>query len=81
MFYNVDCLVDVEAEISIEDEQLIELSTSIQECDDRMIELWDSLENKVGSFSGLDIFQHDFLTSKGQVKLFNEFYFSGTSCI
>lgn len=81
MFYNVDCLVDVEAEISIEDEQLIELSTSIQECDDRMIELWDSLENKVGSFSGLDIFQHDFLTSKGQVKLFNEFYCAGTSCI
>ena len=70
MFYNVDCLVDVEAEISIEDEQLIELSTSIQECDDRMIELWDSLESKVGSLSGFDIYQHDFLTLNGQVKLF-----------
>ena len=54
--------MDFEAEVSIEDEQLTELSTSIQECDDRMIELWDSLESKVGSFSGLDIFQHDFLT-------------------
>ncbi|XP_023343425.1 uncharacterized protein LOC111712904 isoform X2 [Eurytemora carolleeae] len=43
----IESEVDFEAEVSIEDEQLTELSTSIQECDDRMIELWDSLESKV----------------------------------